>query len=88
MENDYLISETYTVAEGAGFEPAIRFPAYTLSRRAPSAARPPLHLALSTQGRAISLAPVAAQAGRRSRLKWAPFEDPNGAEGLLRVLRA
>jgi len=30
------------LAEGAGFEPAIRFPAYTLSRRAPSATRPPL----------------------------------------------
>jgi hypothetical protein len=30
------------LAEGAGFEPAIRFPAYTLSRRAPSTARPPL----------------------------------------------
>src|SRR5258707_15797502 len=34
-------SDTY-VAEGAGFEPAIRFPVYTLSRRAPSTARPPL----------------------------------------------
>ena len=32
------------LAEGAGFEPAIRFPAYTLSRRAPSAARPPLRV--------------------------------------------
>src|SRR5580704_16528019 len=30
------------MAEGAGFEPAIRFPAYTLSRRAPSTTRPPL----------------------------------------------
>jgi len=30
------------VAEGAGFEPAIRFPVYTLSRRAPSTTRPPL----------------------------------------------
>jgi hypothetical protein len=30
------------LAEGAGFEPAIRFPAYTLSRRAPSTTRPPL----------------------------------------------
>ncbi len=30
------------LAEGAGFEPAIRFPAYTLSKRAPSATRPPL----------------------------------------------
>ena len=32
------------VAEGAGFEPAIRFPVYTLSKRAPSATRPPLHI--------------------------------------------
>ena len=40
------------LAEGAGFEPAIRFPAYTLSRRAPSATRPPLrHACLGhTQG--------------------------------------
>ena len=30
------------LAEGAGFEPAIRFPVYTLSKRAPSATRPPL----------------------------------------------
>src|SRR5436190_21403351 len=30
------------VAEGAGFEPAIRLPVYTLSRRAPSTTRPPL----------------------------------------------
>ena len=29
------------VAEGVGFEPTIRFPAYTLSKRAPSATRPP-----------------------------------------------
>ena len=31
------------MAEEAGFEPAIRFPVYTLSRRAPSTTRPPLH---------------------------------------------
>jgi hypothetical protein len=30
------------MAEEAGFEPAIRFPVYTLSRRAPSTTRPPL----------------------------------------------
>ncbi len=30
------------LAEGAGFEPAIGFPLYTLSKRAPSTARPPL----------------------------------------------
>ncbi len=35
------------LAEGAGFEPAIRFPAYTLSRRAPSTTRPPLHCSVS-----------------------------------------
>ena len=33
---------TVDLAEGAGFEPAIRFPVYTLSRRAPSTTRPPL----------------------------------------------
>jgi hypothetical protein len=30
------------LAEGAGFEPAVRFPVHTLSRRAPSTTRPPL----------------------------------------------
>jgi hypothetical protein len=30
------------MAEGEGFEPSIRFPVYTLSKRAPSATRPPL----------------------------------------------
>ena len=36
------MSDTF-LAEGEGFEPSIRFPVYTLSKRAPSAARPPLH---------------------------------------------
>src|SRR5271165_2804209 len=36
-----LISTAY-LAEGVGFEPTIRFPVYTLSKRAPSATRPPL----------------------------------------------
>jgi hypothetical protein len=31
----FLGGEKRRLAEGAGFEPAIRFPAYTLSRRAP-----------------------------------------------------
>src|SRR5580700_3373767 len=30
------------LAERVGFEPTIRFPVYTLSKRAPSATRPPL----------------------------------------------
>lgn len=40
-----MISMAYIskMAERAGFEPAIRFPVYTLSRRAPSTTRPPLH---------------------------------------------
>jgi hypothetical protein len=33
------------LAEGVGFEPTIRFPVYTLSKRAPSATRPSLRLA-------------------------------------------
>ena len=31
------------VAEREGFEPSRRYPVYTLSRRAPSTTRPPLH---------------------------------------------
>jgi hypothetical protein len=33
------------VAEGVGFEPTLRFPVNTLSKRAPSATRPPLLIA-------------------------------------------
>ncbi len=50
------------LAEGAGFEPAIRFPVYTLSRRAPSTARPPLRRALHGTARARAIAPAAARA--------------------------
>ena len=32
------------MAEREGFEPSRRFPAYTLSRRAPSTTRPPLRI--------------------------------------------
>jgi hypothetical protein len=41
------------LAEGVGFEPTIRFPVYTLSKRAPSATRPSLRkrdLAISWLG--------------------------------------
>ena len=34
------------VADGKGFEPSRRFPAYTLSRRAPSTTRPPLRISV------------------------------------------
>ena len=40
------------LAEREGFEPSIRFPVYTLSKRAPSATRPPLRRALVRAGEA------------------------------------
>src|SRR6266478_2211721 len=35
------------LAEGVGFEPTLRFPVNTLSKRAPSATRPPLRTAFA-----------------------------------------
>src|SRR5829696_4249539 len=52
------------VAEGEGFEPSIRLPVYTLSRRAPSATRPPLRRRLR-RGRLRCEAPKAGSAGTR-----------------------
>src|SRR6185437_458062 len=37
-------ARTKGLAEGVGFEPTLRFPVNTLSKRAPSATRPPLRL--------------------------------------------
>src|SRR5438128_5809430 len=37
-------SAAHFLAEGVGFEPTIRLPVYTLSKRAPSAARPSLRI--------------------------------------------
>ena len=34
----------YLMAERMGFEPMIELPLYTLSKRAPSTPRPPLHI--------------------------------------------
>ena len=44
---------TGVLAEGVGFEPTLRFPVNTLSKRAPSATRPPLLI-----GPASGAAPV------------------------------
>src|SRR6266852_9852419 len=60
------------VAEGVGFEPTLRFPVNTLSKRAPSATRPPLRTALPrwrTHPRARQHAPKVAifPAMRRDR---------------------
>ena len=53
------------LAEGAGFEPAIEFPAYTLSRRAPSTTRPPLR---NARGRAWGT--VAEGSGACNEGRW------------------
>ena len=37
------------LAEGVGFEPTLRFPVNTLSKRAPSATRPPLRIGPASQ---------------------------------------
>src|SRR6478735_8741071 len=41
------------VAEGVGFEPTLRFPVNTLSKRAPSATRPPLLIGTSQRPRLL-----------------------------------
>ena len=44
------------MAERVGFEPTRRFPAYTLSKRAPSTTRPPLRkVSLSEDGCTIAI---------------------------------
>src|SRR5690606_6147156 len=48
------------VAEREGFEPSRRFPAYTLSRRAPSTTRPPLRQEPETTGSCTGQVPVRA----------------------------
>ena len=49
------------LAEREGFEPSIRFPAYTLSKRAPSATRPPLRFGAETNTRLPGLQYVSAR---------------------------
>src|SRR5689334_14364554 len=60
------------MAEGAGFEPAIRFiTVYTLSRRAPSTARPPLRRASRGRRRRGAPAGSAARDTSRSQRRFA-----------------
>ena len=62
------------VAEGVGFEPTLRFPVNTLSKRAPSATRPPLHASLAHGDRHIFL-----QANNPvlERIQWPNFSAVN-----------
>jgi hypothetical protein len=68
------------MAEREGFEPSRRFPAYTLSRRAPSTTRPPLRRADKTisaacaQGRGGAGRAAAAAAASAA---WCPQRDSN-----------
>ena len=68
------------LAERGGFEPPRRLPAYTLSRRAPSATRPPLHQELPyyTRDRRAASRRSAAPAG---------FRPGNYGPGLTSQLR-
>src|ERR687898_202992 len=54
------------LAEGEGFEPSIRFPVYTLSRRAPSTTRPPLQHGRGLRPVASAIVIVKMTAPRRS----------------------
>ena len=49
------------MADRAGFEPAIRFPVYTLSRRAPSTTRPPVRRAAYDLGARFFQGPLPAE---------------------------
>src|SRR6267154_596053 len=64
------------MAEGVGFEPTLRFPVNTLSKRAPSATRPPLRTALPEGARTPWGTSTCAEGGLFSR--------PCGAIGPVR----
>ena len=60
------------LAEGVGFEPTRRFPAHTLSKRAPSATRPPLQALAAQRRRTIAAARLCA----RRPTRYAPASAP------------
>lgn len=63
------------LAERAGFEPALRFPVNTLSRRAPSTTRPPLRLSIfAAAGFAARVGEMRLPSGIpvRNSAPWAP----------------
>src|SRR5262249_17951526 len=52
-----VVAQQQVLAEEEGFDPSRRFPAYTLSRRAPSTTRPPLREGRTIAGRMGSARP-------------------------------
>lgn len=68
-----MIAPPGKLADGAGFEPAIPFPVYALSRRAPSTARPPIRPAgMCLHLRRACLVAASFQPGRRDRYAFFP----------------
>ena len=75
------------MAERVGFEPTIRFPVYTLSKRAPSATRPSLRRRIGkwnwrTFGD-LAIVGVFRDAYQCARMRYFSTEDPFAATGTL-----
>src|SRR6185312_14742047 len=75
------------LAEGVGFEPTLRFPVNTLSKRAPSATRPPLRNSLPRRTHLI------ARRARSALVRLQPLGHPSvsvcqGARILMQDARA
>ena len=66
------------MAERAGFEPAIEFPLYTLSRRAPSTTRPPLRDAADIRRKDQQVQPASTDTSVVSER----FRTPDDSEGI------
>jgi hypothetical protein len=71
------------LAEGVGFEPTIRLPVYTLSRRAPSTTRPPLRSFSRHPSRRI----LRSGADRTPKARRAKPDQPKRLASTCRFLR-
>jgi hypothetical protein len=72
-----------SLAEGVGFEPTIRLPVYTLSRRAPSTTRPPLRSFSRHPSRRI----LRSGADRTPKARRAKPDQPKRLASTCRFLR-
>src|SRR3954467_5620321 len=70
------------LAEGVGFEPTLRLPVNTLSKRAPSATRPPLRLRQAELGGTIVAIGGRARRGRCGRWWLRPIAGSRGSDHL------
>ena len=72
------------LAEGVGFEPTLRFPVNTLSKRAPSATRPPLRIGPASQVHISSLHQNATRAFARQPT-FLTRQRPSGGGNIATV---